>query len=211
LKENPKPQETPKNIEPEREVKEVKKIEIKEKEIQADELTTPYQEGVSVSLHPEEKEDPQRGFEVEERKSVSFKVRRPQDGKESPLSMSLQKLQEVLVTTTETLEGEKIHFYRGLVHADAAIKLDSLETILSSIKEVGGLRNTSFQDLLNKAIAIATSDLKIEAVKLNANAIVGVRFQYEQFKKEILVVHVMGTAVQTGGPPKESQGVKGHG
>jgi uncharacterized protein YbjQ (UPF0145 family) len=76
---------------------------------------------------------------------------------------------------------------------------------------VGGLRNTSFQDLLNKAIAIATSDLKIEAVKLNANAIVGVRFQYEQFKKEILVVHVMGTAVQTGGPPKESQGVKGHG
>jgi len=188
LEEIPKTQETQKNIE-------LEKV-VNVKVTQEEELTTPYTEKISVKPPQEKKEEPKKNLEVEEGKSVSLKVRRPKESGESPLSMTLQKLQQVLVTTTETLQGEKIGSYWGLVHAEAAIKLDALDSLLPSLKGVGGLRNTPFQDLINKAIAIATSDLKIEAVKLGANAIVGIRFQYEQLKKDLWVVHVMGTAVQ---------------
>ena len=194
LEKSQKTQETPKNIELEKPVK--------EKVTQEEELTTPYKESVSVKPSQGKKEEPKKNLEVEEGKNVSLKVRRPKESGESPLSMTLLKLQQVSVTTTETLQGEKIDSYRGLVHADAAIKLDALDSLLPSMKEVGGLRNTPFQELINKAIAIATSDLKIEAVKLGANAIVGVRFQYGQLKKDLWVVHVMGTAVQMEGHQK---------
>jgi uncharacterized protein YbjQ (UPF0145 family) len=129
---------------------------------------------------------------------VPLYVRRPKAKGERPLSMMLKRLQEVSVTTTENFVGKRIVDYRGIVHASAVVKLDTLHSFLSTVKEVSGLRNSPFQDLLKQAITIATSDLKIEAVKLNANAVVGVRIQYESDLQDALVVHVMGTAVELG-------------
>ncbi len=99
------------------------------------------------------------------------------------------------MTTTESLPGGVVSSYKGLVHGDAVLKMESLDSVFSSAKEVGGIRNTRFQELLNKALAIATSELKIAAVKLGGNAIVGVHFQYEKLSGQILGVHITGTAV----------------
>ncbi|MEW6325827.1 MAG: heavy metal-binding domain-containing protein [Nitrospirota bacterium] len=92
----------------------------------------------------------------------------------------VDRLKQVIVTTTPEVQHREVADYKGVVTAGAVVRLETLGSYIDGVKDVGALRAAPFYEQLRKARDIAMTDLKIEAAKLGANAVVAVTFQYEQ-------------------------------
>ncbi len=110
-------------------------------------------------------------------------------------SPGIEQFQKVLVTTSSTMEGRKVIRYGDLVCCQAVVKLDGLDKFLADIKDVSSLRNSPYGELFKKAEIILMSDLKIEAAKKGANAVIGTSVHYEFGWEKAVMVHASGTAV----------------
>jgi len=112
----------------------------------------------------------------------------------------VEKLGQVIITTTPEIHGRTAIEYRGVVTAGAVVKLDGFDFYIENVREVGALRSAPFFEQMRKARDIAMTDLKIEAAKLGANGVVGVAFQYEQSQRPnqpalLIWIVATGTAV----------------
>lgn len=67
--------------------------------------------------------------------------------------------------------------------------------ILSGIKSVVGGELTSYQEMINEARAIATKRMVEEAERLNADAVVNIRYATSSVTQNAAEVLVYGTAV----------------
>jgi uncharacterized protein YbjQ (UPF0145 family) len=106
-----------------------------------------------------------------------------------------EQFQKVMVTTTPTVEVGKIFRYGDLVCCQAVVKLDGWEEFLEKVKGVSSLRNSPYGDLFKKAEIMLMSDLKIEAAKKGASAVIGVTIHYEFKWENAVMVHASGTVV----------------
>ena len=113
----------------------------------------------------------------------------------SVTSPGIEQFQKVLVTTSSTVEGRKVIRYGDLVCCQAVVKLNGLDKFLADVKDVSSLRNSSYGELFKKAEIILMSDLKIEAAKKEANAVIGTSIHYEFGWENAVMVHANGTAV----------------
>ncbi len=102
---------------------------------------------------------------------------------------------KIIVTTGATVQGKTIASYKGPVTAASVVKLDVWDPFLAAVKEVAGLRNAPINEALKKAQNVAFSDLKIEAAKLEADAVIGTAMRVEALNPRVLLVYVSGTAV----------------
>jgi len=109
-------------------------------------------------------------------------------------SSGVEQFQKVLVTTSFTVEGRKVLRYGDLVCCQVVVKLDGLDKFLADIKDVSSLRNSPFGELFKKAEVLLMSDLKIEAAKKGANAVIGTSVHYEFGWENAVMVHASGTA-----------------
>lgn len=100
----------------------------------------------------------------------------------------------MILTTTNTIEGRKITRYAGLVSGEAILGANIFRDIFASIRDIVGGRSGSYEDALRQAKNIAIEDMKQEAEKLGANAIVGIDLDYETINN-MLMVTASGTAV----------------
>lgn len=110
-------------------------------------------------------------------------------------SPGVEEFQKVLVTTSPTVEGRKVLRYGDPVCCQSVIKLDGLDKFLADIKDVSSLRNSPFGELFKKAEVLLMSDLKIEAAKKGANAVIGTSIHYEFGWENAVMVHARGTAI----------------
>lgn len=108
----------------------------------------------------------------------------------------------MLLTTTNTLEGQRIVKYIGLVSGEAILGANVFRDFFAGIRDVIGGRSGSYEKVLRKAKEAALEDMAEQAKELGANAVVGVDLDYEtiQIKEggDMLMVTATGTAVVVG-------------
>ena len=106
-------------------------------------------------------------------------------------------MQDITVTTTDTLDGREITEYCGVVAGEAVIGANVVSDIAAGIRDVVGGRSGSYEKKIKAGRDEALTDIRAEAEELGADAVVGATFDYEEMAEGMLWVNVSGTAVRT--------------
>lgn len=109
------------------------------------------------------------------------------------------KIKNFLVSTTFTIEGRKIKAYLGIVSGVAVLGFGILREFLAGVTDTFGGESGSYQKEILSAKNSALNKLINDAVALSANAVVGVKLDFEQISSQgtsFIMVTATGTAVQ---------------
>lgn len=109
-----------------------------------------------------------------------------------------KKLENVILTTTPSIEGKIIKKYKGIVSARVVTGFGAFRDFFSSITDFFGGRSGSYQKELKKAEEIALAELSQEATSTGANAVIDIKIDYEPIsskRKSLVMVVATGTAV----------------
>ncbi|MBN1145571.1 MAG: heavy metal-binding domain-containing protein [Bacteroidales bacterium] len=106
-------------------------------------------------------------------------------------------MQNLILTTTPSLEGKKITRYFGIVTGEAIIGANLFRDIFAGIRDIVGGRSGSYEEVLREAKQNALSEMEENARRLGANAVVAVDLDYETIGSNgsMLMVTASGTAV----------------
>lgn len=104
---------------------------------------------------------------------------------------------DMLLTTTPSIEGHEIIIYHGVVTGEAIIGANLFKDIFASITDLVGGRSGSYERVLREAKENAMRELEYSAQALGANAVVGIDLDYETIghSASMLMVTASGTAV----------------
>ena len=103
----------------------------------------------------------------------------------------------MIVTTTPSVEGQKIVAYLGIVTGEAILGANIFRDLFAGIRDIVGGRSAAYEEELGKARRTALSEMEEEARSRGADAIVGVDLDYEVINN-MLMVSASGTAVKLG-------------
>lgn len=108
-------------------------------------------------------------------------------------------MQNLILTTTPTLEGKRITRYYGIVTGEAIIGANIFRDIFAGIRDIVGGRSSSYEEVLREAKQNALTEMEENARRVGANAIVGIDLDYETIgtNGSMLMVTASGTAVFT--------------
>ena len=103
----------------------------------------------------------------------------------------------MLLTTTPSIAGRRIHEYKGVVTGEAILGANLFRDLFASIRDIVGGRSGSYEKVLKDARDMALAELAEEARRLGANAVVGIDLDYETIGagSSMLMVSASGTAV----------------
>lgn len=103
----------------------------------------------------------------------------------------------MIVTTTTTIEGRPIKSYLGIVTGEVIVGANLFRDLFASITDIVGGRSGKYEDVLARARQQALAEMRQEALKLGATAVVGVDLDYEVLGQggSMLMVSASGTAV----------------
>jgi uncharacterized protein YbjQ (UPF0145 family) len=104
----------------------------------------------------------------------------------------------MILSTTNTIEGKPVSDYLGIVTGETIIGANIFKDFFASIRDIVGGRSGSYERVLREAKDTALKEMKEEAIKLNANAVIGIDLDYETVGKNggMLMVTASGTAVK---------------
>ena len=104
----------------------------------------------------------------------------------------------MMLSTTNTIEGSPVKDYLGIVTGETIIGANIFKDFFASIRDIVGGRSGSYERVLREAKDTALKEMQEEAIKLNANAVIGVDLDYETVGKNggMLMVTASGTAVK---------------
>lgn len=103
----------------------------------------------------------------------------------------------MLTTTTPNIEGKRIVKYYGIVSGETIIGANFVRDIFASVRDFIGGRSGSYEEVLRKAKATALKEMEDEALRMGANAVIGVELDYAAIGSNgsMLMVTASGTAV----------------
>lgn len=103
----------------------------------------------------------------------------------------------MLMTTTPSVEGQKIERYLGVVVGEAIVGANVFKDLFASIRDIVGGRAGAYERELSKAREIAFAELEEHARERGGNGVVGIDLDYEVVGAQgsMLMVSVSGTAV----------------
>ena len=107
------------------------------------------------------------------------------------------ELRAIIVTTTPSIEGRKITEYLGPVFAEHASGINMFKDFFVSVSDSMGGRSGTLQKVLRGMQKSVINDLRKQASALGAQAIVGVDFDYLEYREGMLILVANGTAVKT--------------
>lgn len=104
---------------------------------------------------------------------------------------------EMIVTTTNAVEGRPVQHYRGIVTGEVIVGANMFRDLFAGIRDIVGGRAGAYEDVLQRAREQALSEMRMRAAELGANAVVGVDLDYEVLGSNgsMLMVSATGTAV----------------
>lgn len=103
----------------------------------------------------------------------------------------------MIVTTTPSIEGQKIARYHGIVTGEAILGANIFRDLFAQVRDIVGGRSAAYEQELGRARETALREMEERATILGANAIVGVDLDYEVINN-MLMVSASGTAVVLG-------------
>lgn len=103
----------------------------------------------------------------------------------------------MILTTTPSIEGRKITSYFGVITGEAIMGANIMRDLFASITDIIGGRSGAYEEKLQEARHIALRELEERALRLGANAVVGIDLDYEVIGQHgsMLMVSASGTAV----------------
>ncbi len=106
----------------------------------------------------------------------------------------------IILTTGQNIEGKKISNYHGVIAGNAVLGSNILRDFFSSIKNIVGGQSAAYEAQIEQARQIAFDEIIEKASKNNANAVIGIKIDYEHMAGGILgegmlMVCITGTAV----------------
>ncbi len=103
----------------------------------------------------------------------------------------------MILTTTHNIEGHRIKDYLGVVTGEAILGTNFFKDFFANVRDIVGGRSGAYEKEIQRAREIAFQDIQEEALKVGANAIVGIDLDYEVMGKtgSMLMVSISGTAV----------------
>jgi uncharacterized protein YbjQ (UPF0145 family) len=103
----------------------------------------------------------------------------------------------MLISTTSTIEGKVIKEYKGVVFGEVINGVDFIRDFTAGISNIIGGRATQYEEELVNTRAEAINEMIKRAERIGANAIIGVKFDYETIGQSgsMLAVIASGTAV----------------
>ena len=100
----------------------------------------------------------------------------------------------MLITTTNNIEGKKIIEYLGIVFGEVVEGIDFFKDFAAGITNIFGGRSASYEESMTETREAAIREMTKKAEALGANAIVGVKIDYEVINS-MLMITASGTAV----------------
>ena len=103
----------------------------------------------------------------------------------------------MLTTTTPNIEGKRITKYYGIVSGETIIGANLFRDLFASVRDRVGGRSSSYEEVLREAKNTALREMEENAMRLGANAVVGVDLDFETVggNSSMLMVTASGTAV----------------
>ena len=103
----------------------------------------------------------------------------------------------MLKTTTPNIEGKRITKYYGIVSGETIIGANLFRDLFASVRDIVGGRSSSYEEVLREAKNTALREMEENAMRLGANAVVGVDLDFETVggNSSMLMVTASGTAV----------------
>ncbi|AMB94076.1 putative heavy metal-binding protein [Aerococcus sanguinicola] len=103
----------------------------------------------------------------------------------------------MISTTTAQIEGKNIQAYHGIVFGEVITGINMFRDIGAGLRNIFGGRSQGYEEELNQAREEALNEMKGRAEELGANAVVGVKMDYEVLGADngMLMVTCSGTAV----------------
>lgn len=104
----------------------------------------------------------------------------------------------MVCTTTPTIEGKRILEYKGIVFGEVISGVDFVKDFAAGLSNFFGGRSGTYEEELIQARESAISEMERRAGNLGANAVVGVKLDYEVLgaNNGMLMVTASGTAVR---------------
>ena len=105
---------------------------------------------------------------------------------------------EFIITSTNSVEGEKIEKYLGVINNNIVLGTNLFSDIGASLLDVFGGASNSYQNKLQSIYDSSIQNLKVKAINLGANAILGLSIDFDEISggnKSMLMISVSGTAV----------------
>jgi uncharacterized protein YbjQ (UPF0145 family) len=105
----------------------------------------------------------------------------------------------IILSTTSTLDGLRVTRYLGIVDGTAILGANIFRDFFAGITDIIGGRSAAYEQELEKARDIAVHEMTEKAMRLGANAIIGLDLDYETVTVGqgggMLMVSASGTAV----------------
>lgn len=109
-----------------------------------------------------------------------------------------EKLKGILITTTQYLEGYRVTKTFDIISAECVFGMNIFKDFFMGLTDFFGGRSGTAQEMLRSARIKCLQELKAEAAKLGANAIIGVDLDYSEISGKgtnMLFLVATGTAV----------------
>ena len=106
----------------------------------------------------------------------------------------------MVITTTNEIQDKKVVEYKGIVFGEVISGINMFKDMGASLRNIFGGRSKGYEDELLSARTNALEEMKTRAAALGANAIIGVKMDYEVLGADngMLMVTCSGTAVIIG-------------
>ena len=102
----------------------------------------------------------------------------------------------MISVTTSTLENGVIVEYKGIVTGEIVAGINFIKDFGASIRNIVGGRSAGYEEELIEARNNALREMEAKAAQIGANAVVGVKIDYESFGNAgMIMVIATGTAV----------------
>lgn len=103
----------------------------------------------------------------------------------------------MIITTTNQIEGKSIREYKGIVFGEVISGINMFKDIGAGVRNIFGGRSAGYEDELTTARANALEEMSRRAQAIGANAVIGVKIDYEMLgsANNMMMVTTSGTAV----------------
>ena len=105
--------------------------------------------------------------------------------------------EDMLLSTTPTIEGSPIREYKGVVTGETIIGANVFKDFMAGLRDFFGGRSGTYEKVLAEAKDTSLSEMAERARQWGANAVVGIDLDYETIGQgnSMLMVTCSGTAV----------------
>lgn len=103
----------------------------------------------------------------------------------------------MIISTTNNIEGQPVKEYKGIVFGETIIGANIFKDILAGIRDIIGGRSGAYERVMMEARETSLREMRERAQQAGANAIVGVKVDYETLGagNGMMMVVTSGTAV----------------